>query len=456
MAAIEAAAFTTPTVEGITRQELMKRFLRRTGFGEYGIIDDITASTTALTDSALIGAGLTTKSFVGGFCRIVKNANSAGNAPEGEVRPVSAFTPSTGAFTTAAFSANVDDNDEYEIWRQMRPQLVLDWLDECLTEDIYYPCYTLLTEVPDGDMEQTGVTDWETSNCTISKAGAPDYSGVGMYGKRFLDMEATDDNAYTSTKSIHVAPGKGYHMSVLTRASTEETTLSPVQLQAWDVTNDVLIDSVSTELMFMHRIYKEFNVPADCNTIGLRLVIELNTSKAHFDELCLYQQGANEIRLPWWVKAKNQLLKVWRLEANQLDTQVWDAGLRGVIDNTWEVQDRYYGDGGLKLVSRTGNIGQPLYIAGLRNETAYENDYTEEKLVNVETVLAGLLYKAFLYMGTSYVSNQADMAKYLSLAGIWEARYKKAKYTDMERMQQILTAPSRRVYHLDPRHQYSA
>jgi len=46
------------------------------------------------------------------YLQVLKDADGAGTAPEGEVRQITDFDASTGTFTTAAFSANVEEHDE--------------------------------------------------------------------------------------------------------------------------------------------------------------------------------------------------------------------------------------------------------------------------------------------------------------------------------------------------------
>ncbi len=71
----------------------------------------MTGSTTSLVIPGLIGFGddfFNTKYFI----QVIKNANSAGNAPELQVRMITDYTSSTGTFTTDAFSVNVEASDE--------------------------------------------------------------------------------------------------------------------------------------------------------------------------------------------------------------------------------------------------------------------------------------------------------------------------------------------------------
>lgn len=46
------------------------------------------------------------------YMQVIKNANSIGNAPETQVRKITAYNGATGEFTTDAFSVNVEENDE--------------------------------------------------------------------------------------------------------------------------------------------------------------------------------------------------------------------------------------------------------------------------------------------------------------------------------------------------------
>ncbi|MFA5695921.1 MAG: hypothetical protein WC917_00445 [Bacilli bacterium] len=69
------------------------------------------ASQTSIVVADLGGYGdsfFNTKYYI----QVVKNANSVGNAPEREVRKITAYTSATGTFTVDAFSVNVEANDK--------------------------------------------------------------------------------------------------------------------------------------------------------------------------------------------------------------------------------------------------------------------------------------------------------------------------------------------------------
>ncbi len=76
--------------------------------------NDSGASTTVITDLEFAGYG---DDFFnqGHFAHILVNANSKGNAPEGEVRKITDYTSNTGVIICDAFTANVETDDVYEV-----------------------------------------------------------------------------------------------------------------------------------------------------------------------------------------------------------------------------------------------------------------------------------------------------------------------------------------------------
>lgn len=437
-------AATTPTVLGITRQNLIKRWGRRTGFVEFGTHSGA-SSTTALTVTALIGAGQTTKSFVGGFVRVV-NADAA--APEGEIKPITAFTPSTGAMTVSAFSANVEASDELEIHRIRHPQKLLDEIDESLTEDCWYPCWTILTEVADGDMEQSHTTDWAATNATVTKQTAE----PTMYGKRYLRVVATSAAGYAQSATLRVEPGEKYHLSALARASAASTT---ARLQAYDITNSASIESKDSVRLYPGRINFEFTVPATCYSMVVRLISVENGVTTEWDEVCLYPINAAEIKLPWWLRTTQGLLKVFKLQPTTIADNLWDGTLTGVPTSEWHPYPDTGRGGAMRLVSDSPGISSPLFICGLRNETAYANDYTETKLIQPDQLLANVLYKTYLNLSSQYIAGQSDAANFRNMAAYWQNEYRKAQYAEQVNLAKLFNGPKQQRYILDNRFQFN-
>ena len=192
------ATHTLPSVEGLTRWQVIDRALRDSGFGSYGVATG--GSSTTLTDAnALVSTQLPSTSFVGSWLRIARKASSPGSPPEGEYRTVSGFAASSGTLTvSSAFSAAVSSGDRYQLFRVIPPQVVLDTLDTILKEEVVLPDFTLLTEMPDGDMEQPGTDDWFPVNATLSKVT----SEPSLWGSRRLRVTATAAGGYARGAAI--------------------------------------------------------------------------------------------------------------------------------------------------------------------------------------------------------------------------------------------------------------
>jgi hypothetical protein len=76
----------------------------------WGLAPAGTSSTTDIVIAALAGYG---NDFFNNqfYMQVLKNANSAGNAPEKQVRKITDYVSATGAFVVDAFGAAVEEND---------------------------------------------------------------------------------------------------------------------------------------------------------------------------------------------------------------------------------------------------------------------------------------------------------------------------------------------------------
>ncbi|MBK9077588.1 MAG: hypothetical protein IPL77_21930 [Flavobacteriales bacterium] len=105
-----------------------------------------------------------------------------------------------------------------------------------MTQDCFLPEWTLLTEMPDGDMEQNNTTDWGSSNATLSKVTAE----PSLWGKRWLRVTTTDAGGYAeNAAALAVVPGATYHISAIARPTAATTTAT---VRAYDNTNAATID----------------------------------------------------------------------------------------------------------------------------------------------------------------------------------------------------------------------
>jgi len=371
----------------MTRADLIRQILRETRLGEYGTATG--GSTSTIVDTTKLKSDqFNDTDFVGQWARIEYDAGGAAAAPEGEIRPITAFAPSTGTLTVSPeFSAAPASTDKYQTFR-IHPQIILDFIDQVVAQDAWVPCWTILTEVPDGDMEQSGVTEWTASNATVTKVSTE----PAMMGSRWLSVATTSAGGYAQSATWRVRPSEKYHLSALVRANAASTT---AKLIAWDVTNGAEIDSKTTTRQDVNRLWFEFTAPATCDQVAVRVANVENTVTTLWDEVCGYALNSASIRLPWWVKSSAQVKGVFRLSPDTTGTDLWTAELRGERDNGWDVADSWNG-GSLALTSRHGTgLSQPLFIKGVRNETAFANENTEVKHLDAKWTVALVAYRLF-------------------------------------------------------------
>src|SRR3990172_2216788 len=120
------ATWTTQQIEGITRKNLLKRFLRESRLGTYGTATAGGSGTFDDTNN-IKSTQFNSRDWVGGWARISYDAGGAAAAPEAEIRPITTYDPTTNARITVnpVFSANPAASDEYELWL-INPRLVID------------------------------------------------------------------------------------------------------------------------------------------------------------------------------------------------------------------------------------------------------------------------------------------------------------------------------------------
>lgn len=427
---------TTPQIEGITQRLLIERFLRETGLGQYGtatggavgtIIDTTMLQSTAYSADVNPGA----------WVRISYDAGGAGAAPEGEIRGITStgYTPSSGTLAIAPnFTAAPVSGDKYQLFRYIHPQLVLDTLDQVLKEDCYLPCWTVLSEIPDYDMEQSGTTEWTGATSTLTKATAEPMG----WGSQYLTVLTTAAAGYAESKVLRVVPSRKYHVSALVRANAASTTPA---LVAYDNTNAAVIDSKTTTSQTWVRLWLEFTTPATCNRVTIRLRNAEDATTSSWDEVAFYQVDARDFALPWWVKDKAQVKAVCKVRWQDLagNANQWEPDpVLDIDNNRWDIRDTAFGRGQLRAVARQGGVAAPVYIFGTRNETAYANSAAETKKVDANFVVAALAYRIFLQMSAMPISMGVPSEWHKAQANRWAAEYERQRRKQSQRFEETL------------------
>ena len=424
---------TLPQVESITREELLQRVLRESKIGAYGTVTS--GSTTTIVDTTkLKSTQFNAQKWVGGWARIVYDAGDAAAAPEGEIRPITTYAPSTGTITVnPAFSAGPAVGDRYELWLYPHPQDVLDLVDDVLTEDIFLPSWSVLTEVPDGDMEQNNTTDWGSSNATLAKKS----DEPAMAGARWLEVTTSAANGYAESATFGVEPGRSYYVGTLVLPTGAYT----AELQAWDATNSAEIDSMEFDDRYLSGIGFDFTVPATCKQVSFRLIGQENSSVIRWDELVFYPHSTPDIALPWWVKRKDQIKGLFRFERWVLGNNSKFPRLIRGIQGQWGVLDDSWGRGQLRLFKSSGQLALPIYLYGTRNPEAFSDDVTDAKRIDEKLLVSCTMWRFFDMLNNNPVASRLDSDWLNNRLEHWEREWQIQQYLNFERIEQTLQGP---------------
>lgn len=406
--------YSEPTViqlEGITRKNLIKRFLRDTGLGAYGTATG--GSTTTIIDtSRLLSSQLTANEWIGGWARCSFDAGGAAAAPETEINPISNYAPSTGTVTidTGTIYAS---GDGYELWK-IDPQIVLDYIDQVLQEDIYLPYWSMLSFIPDFDMEQDNVTDWTDSGATSTKVTTASFGN----GKRYLNISPASANDYTQSKAIRVKAGDTYHLEALVGIAAAGQTVTLALYTA----AGVLIDSVSHDKLYPVRLWKDIAIPASIDSVVIRIIADVTTDDVMADDIVFHSLTTDVIPLPWWVKNSSQVKGIIKVLVTELDSNTRAPYIAGPLIQGFNIIDEAFGSGQLALYRRSG-IRPPIAIFGTRNETAYSNDNTELKKVNQNFIIACVAWRVFGSLKQRPNVGLVDSAWITQQYNDWEKEY---------------------------------
>lgn len=437
------ASWTMPSIERLTQVDILKMFLRESNLGFYSTVS--AGSVSELEDLNRLRASSLNSESVNGYLYILRDAGGSSAAPEGEIRPVESFEKKMGRINIdPPFSAPLGANDEYAVFYMTHPQDVLDHLNHLLKNEIYLPAWSILTNVPDGDMEQPNTADWSSTNATVTKST----NEPGMSGVRYLRvLGAGSSNGYARSNFLSVHPGEKYHLSALVRVEG-----TAARLILYDENNGVEIAAEETSASSTVRLWLEASIPEGCNTVSVRLSTPVNGETSYWDDVCFFGLEALELPLPWWVRDSDQVHGVYELRpANIKNEKEWDPALRGERDVRWDRRDEAFGRGQLRIGARFGQTIYPMFIKGTRNETAFANN-TEVKHLDPVMVNAGLCYKVFSSLSGYRSSGALNMDWVREQRGRWQQEWEKQLRLQALRLEQEETAPAVDTFVYRPRH----
>lgn len=431
--ALVATNRTVSTLEGVTRQQLMSELGHITGLCQFGTataggIDNLIDTTQ------LQSAQFSPSEWTGAWIRISYNASGVGTAPERDIRSVYEYQPELGKILVAtAFSSGIGVGDTYELWK-INPSIVLDIIDRALQNDLYVPCWSMLSEIDDFDMEASGTAAWTGANSTLAKVS----TGVRLSnsGRQWLTVLATAASGYAKSGILDVVPNQSYIASALCRAEAASTTAS---LQIWDETNNALIKSITSQLQTPNRLYTTFAAPATCYQVTYRPTTVESGKTTDWGDVVNLNSAAPDVPLPWWMKRRGQVEGIFQWMPRQGITQSYDPALTGEVDTRWDIYRNYNGNG-FRATARIGGTILPLFILGRRNETAYANDTVDKKMIDIPTFLACIAFKLYKLHSQPIVTGLLDAANFKSMLEPAQAEWERLAQENTENLNTVITS----------------
>ena len=289
-----------------TRIAIVQNFLRQTG----GFLGTLTGGTTTTAIDTSADSPLTTLDSTNAWKGWWLYVNAGTHI--GVERVVSSSTPSTQTLTVAAVTGSYDTTDVYELHRLMSRAQLNDLLNIALTEHCFRKVTTILTLVPDGDMETSGVSDWTAAS--VEALTKDTTAGNVWYGTQALKVVTTSADGYARTASINVTEGRTYNIRAWCRPASASNVSKIV---IYDVTNSAAV-TVSGTISVSGAdgndfvpLSGDFTTPAGCRAIQVRLQDETNTSTTYWDMVQLWDPTRDYIDAPSWMARENDLDWVW-------------------------------------------------------------------------------------------------------------------------------------------------
>ena len=424
-------ASVTPSFAGVTPQWLQttqpmitSSFLDTTGLGWTGTITT-GGSKTVITDIDRFQMPYSSnRLWRGSYIRMI--SGTASNL--GEVRQIQSYDPNSGFVSVSpGFTANTTAGDTYEMWNTpIFPKTVCNMLDRLVSQSgLGLPTYSMLSEVADFDMEQSGTAAWSATNATIAKVPWT-ASERGIAGKQALGVTTTATDGYAQNAyPIAVKGGNTFWLSALFTPDDPSVTNTGF-VEVRDAVTGSLVDSMETSSKATTRLWKPVaNSSQSITSFNIRFGSRESGVLGHWDDIVLIDSMARDVPLPYWVGTESNFKEVylWEPAMSGPGTDDYDPSLTGVPARGWRpLTDAFSNGGQLRL---RGNSVAPnmLYIYGVRQETAWGTDILATKRIDVPWATAALALAYWQRMKGQTILDKAQAELIAGYINWWQGEF---------------------------------
>jgi len=413
----------TPQWMQTTQPMITSSFLDTTGLGWMSAVTT-GGSASVITDvSRLQQPYASDRNWRGSYVRMI----SGTVANLGQVRQVQSFDQNAGAVAVSpAFPAVVAENDEYEMWNTtVYPQTVCNLLDRLVSQyGLGLVTYSVLSEVPDFDMEQSGTGAWVATDATIAKvAWAPEEPGIA--GKQALSVATTGASGYASSRNIRVKGGNSLWLSALFTPD-DPTVDNTGFLQLIDVATGTLIDEIRTSSKASVRLFRPVaNSSLNTTLVAVRFGSAESGVTGHWDDIVLTDALAFDAPLPYWMGSEAAFKEayIWRPLSGGQAANEYDPALIGHVAQGWRPFTDMYSNGGQLRLRGQAPAPFMMYVQGVRFESAWGPNILEAKRIDVPWAVAALALAYYQRLKGQTILDENQDAALAAQINWWRKEY---------------------------------
>ena len=269
-------------------------------------------SSTTIVDTELEGRAVSAQMFDGAILRVSSGTRA------GERTRIDYLDPDTGTLNLdPALSGALADTDTYEIWlRGIDPDYVDRLRDHCLATVCSVWRQNVVTVIPDGDLEASGVTNWTAAGGATRSKGYGGFPDVKAR-RRLSVVHTTAATDYVESDPVDCLPGERYFLEVPIQAYVTATPASPAvaSIDVRDLSNTASVSLGGIRSSHTGRgwgrISLLFTIPTDCYRFSIRLKSATASSTTVWGQFACHLSDGTEFTLPDRVRSKKRVGKTF-------------------------------------------------------------------------------------------------------------------------------------------------
>lgn len=413
----------TPQWMQTTQPQITTAFLEMTGLGWASTVTTGGANTSFI-DLSLNDSYTSDREWIGFWVRFT--GGTAQNL--GAIRQIQSYDPDTGTLAfDPALTANVTTGDTYEVWgTTVRPKTVLNILDRLTsTFGLALTTYSMISEVPDFDMEQSGTAAWAATNATMTKVSWTGKTGIS--GKQAMSVLTTSANGYVQTaEPIRIRGGSSLSISALFTPDDPTVTTTGF-LSIYDAISGALVQNITTTSKTTTRLWRSAGVGStDTTLIHVRYGQQENGVEARWDDIVVQDLQSNDQPLPYWMGTESAFKEayLWRPTSSGPGFEEYDPALTGPVARGWRPVTDQFSNGGRLRLRGPGAMSLPMFVQGVRFDSPWAS-LTEAKPIDQLWAATCLAMNYYQRLKGQFTGNKEMAGEMLNQYQMWQEEFQK-------------------------------